>query len=232
MRWSCPEARKTLSTESAAATVEAYSFRQLHPPSGGPVHDVADVLGAAYAESERIRAQARAEGEAEGRAAGLAAVRAEMEPSLQALAGAARALEDVREELNAGLASDAVALALQLTEHIVAGAVDVAPERLIDIAGQALRRIADRRDVTLVVNPADLELLKESVTLLQTELGGIEHCAVQADRRIGRGGVLARTEAGEIDATIEAQLARAREIVAAELSPSCDEPMLTPDDER
>ncbi len=221
-----------MSTETAAATVEAYSFRQLHPPAGGPVHDIADVLGAAYAESERIREQARADGEAQGRAAGLAAVRAEMEPSLQALAGAAQALENLREELNAGLASDAVALALQLAEHIVAGAVDVAPERLIDIAGQALRRIADRRDVTLVVNPADLELLKESVSLLQSELGGIEHCAVQADRRVGRGGVLARTEAGEIDATIEAQLARAREIVAAELSPTADEPPHAADDER
>jgi flagellar assembly protein FliH len=81
-----------------------------------------------------------------------------------------------------------------------------------------MRRIADRRHVTLVVNPADLELMQESVLRLQSELGGIEHCNVQADRRVGRGGVIARTEAGEIDATIEAQLARAREIVAAELA--------------
>jgi flagellar assembly protein FliH len=60
------------------------------------------------------------------------------------------------------------------------------------------------------------------VLRLQSELGGIEHCNVQADRRVGRGGVIARTEAGEIDATIEAQLSRAREIVAAELSDGRD----------
>jgi flagellar biosynthesis/type III secretory pathway protein FliH len=48
---------------------------------------------------------------------------------------------------------------------------------------------------------------------------------VQADRRVPRGGVIARTEAGEIDATIRAQLSRAREIVAAELRPEPDPPL-------
>jgi flagellar assembly protein FliH len=57
------------------------------------------------------------------------------------------------------------------------------------------------------------------VTRLQSELGGIEHLNVQSDRRVGRGGVLARTDEGEIDASIETQLARAREVVAAELGP-------------
>ena len=46
----------------------------------------------------------------------------------------------------------------------------------------------------------------ESVEALKAELGGIEHCGVQTDRRVGRGGAIVRTEAGEIDATIEAQL--------------------------
>lgn len=212
-----------MSSESAAATVEAYSFRQLRTPPGGPVHDVADVLGAAYAQADQIRHEARVAGEAEGRAAGEAAVRAEMEPVLRAVAEAALALEQCKEDVVSELESDAVNLALDLAEQIVAGAIDVAPERLVDIAGLALRRIADRRDVTLVVNPADLDLLNGAVESLQSELGGIEHCNVQADRRVGRGGVVAHTEAGEIDATIEAQLSRAREIVAAELAPETDD---------
>jgi flagellar biosynthesis/type III secretory pathway protein FliH len=41
---------------------------------------------------------------------------------------------------------------------------------------------------------------------------------VQTDRRVGRGGAIARTEAGEIDASIEAQMRSAREIVVAALS--------------
>jgi flagellar assembly protein FliH len=204
---------------SEAATVGSYTFRQLEAPAGATTHGgAADVLSAAIAQADQIREEARATGEAEGRAAGMADVRAEAEPSLQALAGAGKALDELRDGLVAELEADAVALALRLAEQIVAAAVHVAPERLIDVAGQAMRRIADRRHVTLVVNPADLELTQESVQRLQSELGGVEHCNVQADRRVGRGGVIARTEAGEIDATIEAQLSRAREIAASELA--------------
>jgi flagellar assembly protein FliH len=207
-----------LSSESAAATIAAYTFRQLEAPAGSVRH-VADVLSAAHSDAERIRQQARAEGEAEGRAVGMAAVRAELEPSLQAVAATAQALESLRDQIIAELEHDAVALALRLAEQVVAGAIDVAPERVLDVAAVALRRIRDRQHVTLVVNPADLELVSSSVTQLQSQLGGIEHLNVQSDRRVGRGGVLARTDEGEIDATLETQLARAREIVAAELSP-------------
>jgi flagellar assembly protein FliH len=210
---------------SDAATVGAYTFRQLEAPAGATMQDGgADVLSAAIAQAEQIREEARATGEAEGRATGMAAVRAEAEPSLRALAGAREALDELRDGLVAELEVDAVTLALRLAEQILAAAVQVAPERLIDVAGQAMRRIADRRHLTLVVNPADLELMQDSVLRLQSELGGIEHCNVQADRRVGRGGVIARTEAGEIDATIEAQLSRAREIVVAELESGRGEP--------
>jgi flagellar assembly protein FliH len=207
-----------LSSETAAATIAAYTFRQLEAPAGY-VHDVADVLSAAHAEAEQIRMQARAAGEAEGRASGMAAARAELEPALHAVAGAAQALEAVRDQVVSELEHDAVALALRVAEQIVSGTIAVEPERIVDIASVALRRIRDRQHVTLVVNPADLELVSESVTRLQSELGGIEHLNVQSDRRVGRGGVLARTDEGEIDASIETQLARAREVVAAELGP-------------
>jgi flagellar biosynthesis/type III secretory pathway protein FliH len=46
---------------------------------------------------------------------------------------------------------------------------------------------------------------------------------VQSDRRVGRGGVLARTEDGEIDASIETQLRRIRDLVTAELSGGDDD---------
>jgi flagellar assembly protein FliH len=90
----------------------------------------------------------------------------------------------------------------------------------MDVTRNALRHLAERRRVTVVVNPADLELVSECAEQLRTELGGIEHLSVQSDRRIGRGGAVARTDAGEIDAAIETQLARAREIAVAALGGS------------
>jgi flagellar biosynthesis/type III secretory pathway protein FliH len=46
---------------------------------------------------------------------------------------------------------------------------------------------------------------------------------VQADRRVGRGGAVAQTETGEVDASLAAQLSRAREIVAEALAGEADD---------
>ena len=201
------------STE-AAPRISAYSFQQLESPAnlGG---GVADLLSAAWEEAEQVRAQARAAGEAEGRAEGLRAAAAEAEPALAALAQAVRSFEQLRAGLVETLESEAAELALRIAEQIIAGALEVQPERIIDITRGALRRLADRHRVTVLVNPADIELIAESVERLQAELGGIEHLDVHAERRIDRGGAIVRTESGEVDTTVSAQLQSAREIVAA-----------------
>lgn len=197
-------------------SVATYAFEQLEAPPGGS-GTATSLLSGAWAQAEQIRAQARQTGEAEGRAAGLLAGREEVESALAALRGGLEALEEFREELVTELEHDAVELAFLLSEQVIAGALDVAPERVVDVARNALRRVTDRRRVILVVNPADLQLVRDSVKELQAELGGIEHCDVQSERRVGRGGAILRTEAGEIDTRIESGLERAREIVAAAL---------------
>jgi flagellar assembly protein FliH len=205
--------------QPAAAPVASYAFQQLDAPPPGTGEDIADVLSAVRAEADRIRAEARAAGEAEGRAAGMAAAHEAAQPALAALAAAAGAVDELRAQLAAEAEQDAVELAIRLAEQILAGAIAVQPERVVDVARNALRHLIDRRHVTLVVNPADLELVSESVENLCAQLGGIEHLSVQADRRIGRGGAIARTEAGDIDAGLATQLARAKEIAIAALSP-------------
>ena len=193
-----------------------YTFRQLE--SSVVAGAQRDMLSAALAEADAIREAARAEGEAAGHAAATAAVRAEAGETLHLLADAHTAIGDLRDELVAQLRGDCVTLALRLAEQILAATIEIEPGRLVDVAGQALRRLADRTTVTLVVHPAELEPLSGAVDRLRAELGGIEQLSVQADRRVGRGGVIARTREGEIDATVETQLARAREIVLAELA--------------
>jgi flagellar assembly protein FliH len=48
-------------------------------------------------------------------------------------------------------------------------------------------------------------------------LGGIEHCEVQAERRVARGGAVVRTPDGDVDARLDVKLQRAREVVDAAL---------------
>jgi flagellar assembly protein FliH len=198
--------------------VASYAFRQLDAPPPGTSSGIADVLSAVRAEAEQIRAQAWAAGEAEGRAAGIAAARTEAAPAVAAIAAAAEAISGLQAQMLAELEEDAVEMAIRLAEQILAGVISVEPARVLDVGRNALRHLSERRRVTLVVNPDDLELVSECVEQLQSELGGIEHLAVQSDRRIGRGGAIARTDSGEIDSGLDAQLSRAREIVAAALA--------------
>jgi flagellar assembly protein FliH len=209
---------------SDAASVAGYAFRQLDAAAAETSGGIADVLSAVRAEAEQIRAQAWAAGEAEGRAAGLAAARNDAAPAVAAIGASVQAISEVRAQVIAELEQDAVEMALRLAEQILAGVLSVQPERVLDVGRNALRHLSDRRRVTLVVNPDDLELVGECVEQLQSELGGIEHLGVQSDRRVARGGAIARTDSGEIDAGIDTQLARAREIVAAALArePSAD----------
>jgi flagellar assembly protein FliH len=196
--------------------VVTYAFQQLEAPPGGGV-STEDVLADAWGAADQIREQAHREGEAAGRQDGLAAARAEVQSVVEMMVQALAEVTQMRQELITALEQDAADLALRIAEHILAGALEVQPERIVEVARNALRRANDRRQVVLVVNPADLEILGEAVQSLKAELGGIEHCDVQADRRIARGGAILRTEAGEIDVTIDAQIGRAREVVAATL---------------
>jgi flagellar assembly protein FliH len=208
------------------ATAATYAFRQLDSAAAEASGGIADVLSAVRAEAEQIRALAWAAGEAEGRAAGLASARNDAQPAVAALGASIHAISDARAQVIAELEHDAIELALRLTEQILAGVVEVQPERVLDVARNALRHLTDRRRVTLVVNPEDMELVGECVNQLQSELGGIEHLGVQSDRRVARGGAIARTDAGDIDAGLDVQLAKARETVVAafERGPADGEP--------
>lgn len=193
-----------------------YAFTQLDSPL--TVSEIGDALAAAQREAEVLRERGRREGHAEGYAAGLAEARAQAGPALAAISQASAEFAALRDTVRAEVEQDAIALAFDLAAQIMAGAIDADPSLVLDVARHALRHLTDRRQVTLVVNPDDLAVLSDGVSELQASLGGIDHLAVQADRRVARGGAVARTEAGEIDAGLGVQLARARELVADALA--------------
>lgn len=200
-----------------AAAAAGYPLEQLEPSAPPPRGTAAGILATATAEAQRIRELARAEGHAEGRAQGRADGLAETQAAAQALRSALAELEARAADHAQAIERDAVELALALADKIVAGALEVEPQRVLDVVAGALRRVADRRSVTVLVDPADLELVESAVGELRAQAGGIELCDVQADRRVRRGGAIVRTRESEVDATVRTQLERAREVIRAEL---------------
>jgi len=195
-----------------------FSFETLEGPA--PIaHSIAapdpgvGALATAYAETERLREGARVEGYEAGRAEALAA----LSPALEALQTAIVAARDERLAASDQLDINAVDLAMFIAEKVVLGAITVEPARVVAAVRGALRGIVERERVTVLVHPEDLELVRDAMDELRVTLGGIEHCEVQAERRVGRGGAIVRTQDGDVDARVDTKLQRAREVIEAAL---------------
>jgi flagellar assembly protein FliH len=206
---------------------DPFAFEQLVTPAppapvetlANPVETAGALIAAAESTAERIRQDARDAGFEAGRQEGLAEVRAQLEPASRALAEALEQLRAARLTVTDRLEAHAVELAFMLTEKVLAGALGVQPERVLDVVRGTLRLLADRDRVTIVVNPDDLEIVSEGIDEITGALGGIAALDLQGDRRVGRGGAVLRTPVGEIDGTLDTKLERAREVLERELMP-------------
>jgi flagellar assembly protein FliH len=199
-------------------TAVSYAFEQLEPSPAQPRDAPARALAQAQLEAEQIREQARREGYADGRDAGHEQGSAEIALAARALGEAVDGIESLRAELVQAIEYDAIQLGLQLAEKILGGARQLPSERILESVQGALRRVTDRRKITVLVNPAELEEVSSAIAELVGPASGVELCDIQPDERVEPGGAIVRTAEGEVDAGVETQLERAREVVEASLA--------------
>jgi flagellar assembly protein FliH len=193
--------------------VSAYGPFELAPLEAVVVEEPAARLGTAST-AESVRQEAFDE----GFAAGVAHAQAQLEGPASAMAAAASQLQALRGDAAASVEPAAVELALRIAEQALGAWLVVDRGVVVEVVRGALRRLVERDRVLILVNPDDLEVVRDHATRLVGELGGIEHCEVQAERRVRPGGAIVRTAEGEVDATLETKLARAREVLEHELA--------------
>ena len=198
--------------------VVSYDFEQLEPTEPPPRDAAARVLAQAHAEAERIRELAREEGYEQGRTGRARAGRDARSPPRRARSATpCSGIEALRVEVAESVEMDAIELALMLAGKILAGAFQARPELVVEIVQGALRRLSDRRRVTVLVNPADLDAVRAAIGELTAQGSGVELCDLQSDERVGVGSAIVRTAEGEVDASVHTQLERAREVITATL---------------
>jgi flagellar assembly protein FliH len=201
-----------------ASPSAAYELSQLEPSAPTETSAPGQIVARARAEAEQIRARAYEEGLAAGHAAGMEEARASVESAIGALSQVQRDLLRARDERAEELERMAAELAVAIAEKVLAGTIAAKPEVVLDVIRGALRQLDERRSLTVLVNPADIEIVSAAIDELIAGAGGAASYELYAERRIGRGGAVVRTPEGELDASIDAQLERVREIVADELS--------------
>jgi flagellar assembly protein FliH len=195
-------------------TVSEVAFDQLAP---GPRVGSAVPGGPSPEEVARALDGARAQAFAEGHAAGVADAEARVSAAESALHAAATALEADRAAMADRVERAAVTLALRIAEQAIRSAVDADPDLVLESVQGALRALVERERVLVLVHPDDLETVRAGLGSLMDELGGVGHWEVQAERRVTRGGAVVRTADGEVDASLETKIARAREVLDDEL---------------
>jgi flagellar assembly protein FliH len=195
----------------------SYAYEQLEASQAPPRDAGERLLAQASAEAEQIRERARAEGYEQGRAAGHEHGVAEIARAVSALVEAVHGLDALRVEVAEAVEQDAIELALALAGKILAGAFQARPELVVEIVQGALRRITDRRRITVLVNPADLDVVRGALGELTAQGSGVEVCDLQSDERVGVGSAIVRTAEGEVDASVATQLERAGEVARSTL---------------
>jgi flagellar assembly protein FliH len=170
-----------------------------------------EILAAAEAEAERLRAGAIAE-VSEARSAAAAAGFAEgrgLAAAILARAG------EVREAKLAELDGAVVEVAIEIARRIVGRELATRPDAVLDVARRALRAAAGSGDIVLRVATGDLAAVREADDELR---GLLERGALSLaeDPTLARGEIVVEACRGRIDARIDAQLEAFRKALRAE----------------
>jgi flagellar biosynthesis/type III secretory pathway protein FliH len=160
-------------------------------------------LSAAEEEAARLRQAVEAERSEVLRAAALAGLEEGKAHAATALAEVAAA----REARLASLEDEVAEVALAVARRILGRVLEERPEWVVELARSGLLAARARREVALRVHPDDAPLLRAETPRLAALLERAPGLAVREDPRVERGGVVVETEAGRVDARVDAQLA-------------------------
>lgn len=191
-----------------------------------------ELISDAAAHAQEIEDTARAAGFESGQADGQAAAGAEVEEMLATMRGLVDVARAERHKIVEGAEPEIVRLAMALAEKIVHQQISLDAGVVVSMARAAIARLVNRETVTVRVNPADIETVREHKERMMANTD-VEHLRVVEDQRVDRGGVVMETESGTIDAKITTQIREARRVLQVEdepvpVTPSADASLLPP----
>jgi len=150
----------------------------------------------------RIRAahqQARAEGEA----AGLQQARQRLEPAFAALNNILQDLSGARKKIRAEAERDTLKLALAIARRILHREIATDPEALLGLVKSAFDKLNARETQRLRMAPSDAAVIQEYRGKLALPPG----LEIVSDTYLESGSAVFETNRGELDASVDTQLA-------------------------
>ncbi len=227
-----------IKANEAPVTLTAFSMQDIEQAAKKVLlrarRDADQVLADAKKEGEEIRRLAREEGLKEGKTKGiadgfeegrrsghakaLAEHTASINQLVQALTLGLKQLNADREELLSRGIDQVVDLAMRIARRITHQQAKVDPQVLIANLREAMSLAIHAADVRIALHPSQKKTLEAELPHLKMSWPKLEHVELVEDLMMSPGSVRIYTHAGQIDATLEAQLDR----LMAEVLPSGD----------
>ena len=158
------------------------------------------------ASPEEIRRNAYEEGFSEGRNAGFTAGKAEADAIVERMQSLLAEIERIWQHLTETYEKQIVQLVCRVSEKVVmgqaAGDHEMVQRSIID----AFRMIPEPVEVTLEINPEDVEFIETAKEDFFKQVKELKHMALIPDPSVSPGGCRLKTRFGEVDATIESRL--------------------------
>lgn len=160
---------------------------------------------------EQIQEQARQEAREQGRKEGfefghkeaLEQYRHQFEEKLQLLDRFLKTFEKPFNDLDDQVETEIVDLVISMVKQLVRREVKMDPSHIVGVVREAMSVLpVSSREVTLVLNPADAELIREAFSLAEKE----QTWKIAEDPVLNRGGCKVISEDSQVDATLESRL--------------------------
>ena len=152
---------------------------------------------------EQVRAAAYQQGVAAGEATATQRAQAKLEPALAGFSGMLNELAGTRQKLRAEAEAAAVALAIEVARRVLHREVAADPEAILGVVHAAFKKCDARATQRLRVSPQDAEAIRENQARLNLPPG----LEILADRNLIRGSAIFETSRGDLDMSVDTQLA-------------------------
>ncbi len=153
--------------------------------------------------SEQLRAAAYQQGLAAGEAAATQRAQAKFDPALASFHSIVTELAGTRQKLRAEAEAAAVALAMEVARRVLHREVAADPEAILGLVKVAFQKCDSRATQRLRVSPQDAETIREHHARLNFPPG----LEITADQNLSRGSVIFETSRGDLDVSVDTQLA-------------------------
>jgi flagellar assembly protein FliH len=146
---------------------------------------------------------ARQQGRAEGEAAGLARAGQRLDPVIANLSAAINELAQQRARLRADAEEDTVKLAIAIARRVLHRELSTDPEAILGLVKAAFGKLNARETHRLRVSPEDAAALEENRARLELP----PRVEIARDPSLRRGSAVFETSRGELDASVDTQIA-------------------------